>query len=436
MDALVIAVLFGVFFVLLVLGVPIAIAIATASLAAIMCLLPMDVSIMVVAQKLATGLDSFTLLAIPFFILAGSIMNHGGIALRLIEFAKLLGGFLPGALAHVNILSNMLFGAISGSAVAAAAAVGGTMAPIQKAQGYPENFSAATNIASCTSGLMIPPSNALIVYALISGGTSLSALFVAGYVPGILMGLLCMLVAGLVAKKHNFPLVYWPGFSAAWRITAAALPALGLVVVVMGGIIKGIFTATEASAVAVVYAFLLSVVFYRELKLKDLPRIILSSLLTTSMVLFLVGASMGMSWAMAIAQVPHMISEFMLGISTNPVVILLIINIILLLVGVFMDLTPALLIFTPVFLPVAIKLGMDPVHFGIMMTLNLCIGICTPPVGSALFVGCAVAKIRIQDVLRPLVPYYLAFIVLLLLVTFVPDISLLLPKLVLGYGHE
>lgn len=433
MDMLVVLILFGVFFLLLGMGVPIAISIAVASVLAICAVLPVDVASMVVAQKLATGLDSFSLLAIPFFIVAGSIMNHGGIALRLVEFAKLIGGFLPGALAHVNILSNMLFGSISGSAVASAAAVGGTMAPIQKSQGYPPEYSAAANIASCPSGLMIPPSNALIVYALISGGTSLSALFVAGYVPGFLMGLSAMLVAGLMAKKHNYPLVHWPGLKPAVQTTLSALPALGLVIVVMGGIISGHFTATEASAFAVVYALILALVVYRQITVKDLPQIIMKALVTSAMVLFLVGASMSMSWAMAIAQVPQMISSAMLEISSNPIVILLLINLVLLVVGIFMDLTPALLIFTPIFLPVAIELGMDPVHFGIMMTLNLCIGICTPPVGSALFVGCAVAKVNIAQVIKPLMPFYAALIALLMLVTYVPEVSLFLPKLLVGY---
>ncbi len=433
MDMVVVLILFGVFFLLLGMGVPIAISIAVASVLAICAVLPVDVASMVVAQKLATGLDSFSLLAIPFFIVAGSIMNHGGIALRLVEFAKLIGGFLPGALAHVNILSNMLFGSISGSAVASAAAVGGTMAPIQKSQGYPPEFSAAANIASCPSGLMIPPSNALIVYALISGGTSLSALFVAGYVPGFLMGLSAMLVAGIMAKKHNYPLVQWPGLKTALQTTLSAVPALGLVIVVMGGIISGQFTATEASAFAVVYALILALVVYRQISLQELPRIIMKALVTSAMVLFLVGASMSMSWAMAIAQVPQMISSAMLEISSNPIIILLLINLVLLVVGIFMDLTPALLIFTPIFLPVAIELGMDPVHFGIMMTLNLCIGICTPPVGSALFVGCAVAKVNIAQVVKPLMPFYAVLIALLLVVTYVPEVSLFLPKLLVGY---
>jgi len=433
LDWHIILILFGSFLFLLVLGTPIAFAIGIAAFLAICCILPLDIASMVVAQKLAAGLDSFSLLAIPFFILAGNIMNSGGIAKRLIAFAKLIGGFLPGALAHVNIISNMLFGSISGSAVASAAAVGGTMAPLQQKQGYAPEYSAATNIASCTSGLMIPPSNALIIYALISGGTSLSALFVAGYIPGILMGLSLMLVAYVMAKKRNYPTVAWPGSPAAYKTTLAALPSMGLIIVVMGGIIGGVFTATEASAIAVVYALILATFFYQEISIKDFPDIITRSVVTTCMVLLLIGASVSMSWAMTIAELPQTISQALLSISENPLILLLLINLILLLVGIFMDLTPALLIFTPIFLPIAIKLGMDPVHFGIMMTFNLCIGICTPPVGSALFVGCAVAKLKIHQVVRPLLPFYAVLIGLLAAITLIPELSLFLPKALLGY---
>ena len=432
-DWQIVTLLFGSFFFFLLLGVPVAFAIAIASFLAISAVLPWDIASMVIAQKLATGLDSFSLLAIPLFILAGNIMNSGGIARRLIDFAKLIGGCFPGALAHVNIISNMLFGSISGSAVASAAAVGGTMAPLQKKQGYEPSYSAASNIASCTSGLLIPPSNALIVYALISGGTSLSALFVAGYLPGFLMCVSLMCVAFFIARRKGYSTIAWPGFSLALKVSLDALPSLGLVFLVMGGIIGGLFTATEASAISVVYAFVLAFVFYREAPLKELKQIVLRSVNTSCMVLFLIGTSVSMSWAMTIAELPQTLSDSLLGISDNPLILLLIINVVLLVVGIFMDLTPALLIFTPIFLPVSVELGMDPVHFGIMMVFNLCIGICTPPVGSALFVGCAVAKIKIQQVVRPLLPFYGVLILMLALVTLVPQISLLLPGVLLGY---
>jgi tripartite ATP-independent transporter DctM subunit len=429
----VIIVLFGSFFIFLGIGVPISFAIGIASLLTIMLSLPFDAAIAVISQKMATGLDSFALLAIPFFILAGNIMNQGGIAIRLIEFAKVLGGRLPGSLAHVNILANMMFGAISGSAVASAAAVGGTMAPLQEEEGYDPAFSAAVNITSCPTGLLIPPSNTFIVYSLISGGTSIGALFLGGYIPGIIMGLSLMFVAGFIAKRRGYTAAPKPSTSEVIKKTLDALPSLSLIVVIMGGIIGGIFTATEASAIAVVYTLLLAIVFYREVTIKQLPSIILESVVTTSIVLLLIGASMGMSWAMANADIPYMISDALVAVSDNPIIILLIINIILLIVGIFMDMTPALLIFTPIFLPIAMDLGMDPVHFGIMMTFNLAIGICTPPVGSALFIGCSVANVKIDKVIKPLLPFYAVLIVALMLVTFVPQLSLALPQFFLGY---
>ncbi|EKO3986334.1 TRAP transporter large permease [Vibrio fluvialis] len=433
MDWQIIIVLFGTFFVFLGLGVPISFGIAISSLLTVMLSLPFDAAIAVISQKLASGLDSFSLLAIPFFILAGNIMNQGGIALRLIEFAKVIGGQLPGSLAHVNVLANMMFGAISGSAVASAAAVGGTMSPLQKKEGYDPAYSAAVNITSCPTGLLIPPSNTFIVYSLISGGTSIGALFLAGYIPGLIMGLGLMIVAALIAKKRNYPVSEKPSRQIVLQKTLDALPSLGLIIIIMGGIIGGIFTATEASAIAVIYTLLLAVVFYREVTLKQQPSIILESVVTTSIVLLLIGASMGMSWAMANADIPYMISDALMNVSENPMVVILIINLILLIVGVFMDMTPALLIFTPIFLPIAMDLGMDPVHFGIMMTFNLCIGICTPPVGSALFIGCSVGKVKIDKVIKPLLPFYAVLVLALMLVTYVPEISLALPHAFLGY---
>ncbi|QMV15598.1 TRAP transporter large permease [Vibrio spartinae] len=433
MDWQIIIVLFGTFFIFLGLGVPISFGIAISSLLTVMLSLPFDAAIAVISQKLASGLDSFSLLAIPFFILAGNIMNQGGIALRLINFAKVLGGQLPGSLAHVNVLANMMFGSISGSAVASAAAVGGTMAPLQKKEGYDPAYSAAVNITSCPTGLLIPPSNTFIVYSLISGGTSIGALFLAGYIPGLLMGLSLMVVAAIIAKKRHYPLSEKPTGQIVLQRTLDALPSLSLIIIIMGGIIGGIFTATEASAIAVVYTLMLAVVFYREVTLRQLPGIILESVITTSIVLLLIGASMGMSWAMANADIPYMISDALMNVSENPLVVLLIINLILLIVGIFMDMTPALLIFTPIFLPIAMDLGMDPVHFGIMMTFNLCIGICTPPVGSALFIGCSVGKVKIDKVIKPLLPFYAVLVLALMLVTYIPEVSLALPQAFLGY---
>lgn len=433
MEWITLLALFGSFAVMLILSVPISFAIAISTLITISVSLPIDSALTVVTQKMASGLDNFALLAIPFFILAGNIMNRGGIALRLIALAKALGARLPGSLFHSNVLANMLFGSISGSAVASAAAMGGIMAPLQKKEGYDPELSAAVNVASCPTGLLIPPSNTLIVYSLVSGGTSISALFLAGYLPGILMGLGIMLVAGFMAKKRNYPLDTAPSCKEVLVKTIDALPSLLLIVIVIGGIIGGVFTATEASAIAVVYTLVLAMGIYKEVKLKELPSIILESCVTTAIVLLLIGASSGMSWAMANADVPYLIQDALLAVSANPIIIMLFITFLLLIVGTFMDMTPAVLIFTPIFLPIAMELGIDPVHFGIIMTFNLCIGICTPPVGSALFIGCSVGGVSIDRILKPMIPFFLALIVTLLMVTFIPDISLILPKLFLNY---
>jgi tripartite ATP-independent transporter DctM subunit len=370
--------LFGSFAVMMALGVPIAFAIGISAALTFLLFMGFDQSMFIVAQQMASGLDSFTLLAIPFFILAGNIMNRGGIAGRLIDLAKVLAGRLPGSLAHVNIIANMLFGSISGSAVASAAAVGGVMAPVQKREGYDPAFSTAVNVASCPTGLLIPPSTTLIVYSLITGGTSIGALFLAGYLPGILMGLSLMLVAGIIAKRRGYPVSERPTFVQVRSAVTRAILPLGLIVIIMGGIIGGVFTATEASAIAVVYALFLALVWYREIGIRDLPGILIESAVTTTIVLLMIGCSIAMSRVMAFGDIPSTISSFMLGLSDNPLFIMLAIVVILLVIGTFMDMTPALLIFTPIFMPVVQNLGIDPVHFGIIMTINLCIGICTP----------------------------------------------------------
>ncbi|WP_439562565.1 TRAP transporter large permease [Roseinatronobacter sp.] len=426
-------VLFGSFGLMMLIGVPIAFAIGIAAALTFLLFMGFDQSMFIVAQQMASGLDSFTLLAIPLFILAGNIMNRGGIARRLIELAKVLGGRLPGALVHVNIIANMLFGSISGSAVASAAAVGGVMAPVQKREGYDPAFTTAANVASCPTGLLIPPSTTLIVYSLITGGTSIAALFLAGYLPGILMGLSLMVVAGIISKKRGYPVAPKPSMAEALAATRDAILPLGLIVIIMGGIVGGIFTATEASGIAVAYALLLALVWYREIRLRDLPRILIDSAITTSIVLLMIGCSIAMSRVMAFGGIPGAISGFMLGLTDNPYMILLVVVIVLLVIGTFMDMTPALLIFTPIFMPIMNDLGIDPVHFGIIMTINLCVGICTPPVGSALFVGCSISGVSIAKVLRPMMPFYGVLIAIVLLVTFVPEISLFLPRLLLGY---
>lgn len=409
------------------LRVPIAYAIGLAAFVTLIYSMPFLPTATTLAQRMATSLDSFTLSAIPFFILAGQIMNRGGIAVRLINFAKAIVGPLPGGLAFVNIISCMLFGAISGSAVAAASAIGGFMNPMMEKDGYSKPFSAAVNITSSTTGLLIPPSNILIIYSLASGGVSIGALFIAGYMPGILLGVALMTVAAIYSIIKKYPTDKLVSVKVFFSRFFAALPSLMLLVVVIGGIVGGIFTATEASAVAVIYTLALGVI-YKEIKAKDLAPILLETVKTSAIVLLLIATSIAMSWVMSYENIPQAISDAILGFSDNPIVILILINIILLFVGVFMDMTPAVLIFTPIFLPIVTAMGMDPVHFGIIMILNLCIGLCTPPVGSVLFVGCSVADVKLQKVFKPMMPLFLAMILVLVVVTYFEDVTLWLPR--------
>ena len=416
------------FVILLSLNVPIAISIGVSSILTMLFTIAPGPAVTTVAQQMATGINSFTLLAIPFFILSGMLMGRGGIARRLIDMAKVIVGVFPGGLAYVNILACMFFGAISGSAVAATSAIGGFMIPIMNKEGYNKNFNTAITVTASTTGLLIPPSNILIVYSLASGGVSIAALFIAGYLPGILVGLGLMAVAAITAIIKKYPTGSGVSLLEALKKVLDSIPSLLLIVIVIGGIIAGYFTATEASAVAVVYSFLLSVVLYREIKLKEIPEVLLKTVETTAIVMLLIGASTAMSWILSYENIPQNISATLVSLTNSKVVIFLIINMVLLAVGTFMDMTPAVLIFTPIFLPVATNLGMDPIHFGIMMVLNLCIGLCTPPVGSVLFVGCGISKTSITDMIKPLLPLYIAMVVALLLVTYIPEISLFLPK--------
>lgn len=422
-----VVVLLSVFVVLLVLNVPISIAIGVATFGAMLFTIDFAPAAVTVAQRMASGLNSFSLLAIPFFILSGLLMGHGGIARRLIDFAKVIIGMLPGGLAFVNIISCTLFGAISGSAVAATSAVGGFMIPRMEKEGYNKEFSAAVTITASTTGLLIPPSNILIVYSLASGGVSIAALFIAGYLPGLLVALGLMGICAIYAKVHNYPVGVMPSLKELVTKTLDAVPSLFLVILVIGGIVAGFFTATEASVITVIYALILSVGVYREVKLPQLPEIFIKAVETTAIVMLLIAASTALSWMLSYENIPQSISSALLNLSDNPFVILLTINLLLLLVGVFMDMTPAVLIFTPIFLPVVMELGMSPLHFGVMIVLNLCIGLCTPPVGSVLFVGCSIAKTSIAKLVKPLIPMYVAMFVVLMLVTYVPAISEYLP---------
>lgn len=335
---------------------------------------------------------------------------------------------LPGGLAYVNIVACMLFGAVSGSAAAAASAMGSFMGPKMKEEGYDPEFSAAVNITSSTTGLLIPPSNVLIVYSLASGGVSIAALFLAGYLPGILMGLALIFIAGYFAFRKKYSVGERTSLKNMFLTFIDAIPSLFLLILIIGGIVGGIFTATEASAVAVLYTFILTVFIYKEIKLKDVPKILLNSSNTTSIVTLLIATSMGMSWVMSFEDIPQAVSSGLLSISDNGIIILLMINLILLFVGIFMDMTPAVLIFTPIFLPIVTTLGIDPIHFGIIMVMNLCIGLCTPPVGSVLFIGCSVAGLPIQKVIKPLVPMFIGMILVLMLVTYIPWITMAVPQ--------
>ncbi|WP_289037566.1 TRAP transporter large permease [uncultured Zobellia sp.] len=428
MEYLPILVLVLSFVVLLAIGTPVAWSIAISSVLTMLVSIPVLPAFTTVSQRIGTGLDSFALLAIPLFILSGELMNKGGIAHRLIAFAKTLVGALPGGLALINIVSAMLMGAIAGSSMAAASAMGSILGPEMEREGYSREFGAAVNITAATTGLVIPPSNVLIVYSLASGGASIAALFLAGYIPGILTGLFLMIVASFWAKKKGYKVGKRSSFKEIFRTLVDALPSLFMLVVVIGGIVIGVFTATEASAIAVLYSLLLGF-FYKEISFDTLPKILLDSASTTAIVMLLIGASMSMSWALSYENIPQEISSGLLGISDNKIVILLIINLLLLFVGIFMDMTPAVLIFTPIFLPVVTKLGLDPVHFGIIMVLNLCIGLCTPPVGSVLFVGVGIANTTIEKVIKPLFPLFIAMIIALFLVTYIPQLSLWLPSL-------
>lgn len=418
--------------IMLIAGVPIAVALGVSSVCAILPIMDFDVAVLTGAQRIFSGISVFSLLAIPFFILAGNIMNKGGIAIRIINLAKVITGRTPGALAQTNVLANMLFGAISGSGTAAASAMGSIIGPIEKEEGYDPSFSAAVNVATAPTGLLIPPSNVMITFSLVSGGASVAALFMAGYIPGILWGLACMAVVYFMAKKRGYRSTAKYTAAEAFKIFLQALPCLLLIIIVIGGIIAGVFTATEGSVVAVVYSLILSLAFYKSIKLKDLPKIFIESAEMTGIIIFLIGVSGIMSWVMAFTNIPEAVSAGMLAISSSKIVILLLINIILLVVGTFMDMTPAVLIFTPIFLPICEALGMNMIHFGIMMIFNLCIGTITPPVGTTLFVGVKVGGVKIETVIRQLLVYFAAIFIVLLLVTYIPQLSLWLPSL-MGY---
>ena len=426
---LTVLVLFGSFFVMLLAGVPISAGIGIASIiTALASGIPADTLAVVASLRCFSGLDSFALLALPFFSLGGNIMNKGGIARRLVRLARLLVGWVPGYLATTNVLANMFFGAVSGSSVAATSAMGSIMSPLELDEGYDPNYSAAVNICSAPTGILIPPSGPLILYSITAGGVSVAALFMGGYLTGALLGIAVAALAIFLAVKKGYKKSEVKETDPAWKIWVDAIPSLLAVIIVMGGILGGFFTATEAGVVMCLYCGLLSVI-YREMDFKTFYDLLADTMKSSATILFLIAASSIMSFVMSYTGIPAAISEGLMSVSDNRYVLLLIMNVFLLVMGMFLDLTPAVLIFTPIFLPIARSIGMSDVHFGLMLIMNLGIGSVTPPVGSCLFVGCGVAGIPLKDMIKKVWPFVLACVLVLLLVTYVEPVSTFLPSL-------
>ena len=419
------------FFFLLIMGTPVSFSIITSAAVTITMFLSPQFATFIAAQKLTTGIDSFSLLAVPFFILAGNLMGSGGLAQRLVNLAMLFLGKVPGSLALTNIAGNAMFGSLSGSGIAAASAMGSVLQGPEKEAGYEEEFSAATNIATAPVGQLIPPTNAFIIFSAACGGTSVATLLIAGWVPCLLWAGLCMIVAFAIAKKRGYVVKSSEKITMPYVLKTiwAAVPSILMVIIIIGGILSGAFSPTEASGVAVVYAFILSAFIYRSIKLRDVKDILVNTACMTTIVMLIIGASSVLSFVLSFTGLPQAISGALLAVTDNKYLLLLIVNIILLIVGTFMDMAPALLIFTPIFLPVIQSIGMSEIQFGVMMVMNLAIGTVTPPVGSVLFVGCSVANLRVEKVVPRLIPYFAAMVVGLLLITYVPAFSLWLPSM-------
>ena len=423
-------ILLGSFAIMLILRIPITFALAASSIFTAMYL---KIPLMVIIQQMVQGVNSFSLMAIPFFIIAGEIMGEGGISQRLIEFANVIVGRFRGGLALVNVLASTFFGGISGSAVADVSSIGAILIPMMKKQGYDTDYSVAVTVTSACQGIIIPPSHNMIIYSLAAGGVSVGRLFLGGFIPGITLGIALMIVSYIMAVKRNYPTERSYSFKEALFITKDALFGIFTAVIILGGVISGIFTATESAAIACVYAFIITFFVYREIPLSRMNKILYSSLRTLAMVMSLIASAKAFGWLLAYLRIPALVTASLLNITTNPILLLLLINGLLLLLGCIMDMAPLILITTPILYPIVVNnLGMDPVQFGIMMMLNLGIGLCTPPVGSALFVGCAIGKISIEKATVAMLPFYLAMIVVLLLVTFIPIITLFIPNLLMG----
>lgn len=428
-PGLIAAILIGGLILLLAVGAPVSISIALPSAVCMMLIINFDNGAITSAQQMFRGANSFALLAIPFFILAGVIMNNGGIAERLINLARVLVGRTPAPLVQSNVIANTIFSTVSGSAVATAAAVGATMSPMIRKSGYDRSFAAAANVAAAPAGMLIPPSNTLIIYSLAAGGTSVSALFMAGYIPGLLWAAACAAVVYFYARRHpELKGESFPGWGVFFTTVLRAVPSLGLIIVAIGGIVAGFFTPTEGSAIAVVYALVLSLI-YRTVRLQHLPGILYEACRTSAIVIFLIAVSSIMGYVMTYARLPQLIADTLFGWTDSKIIVLLIMMVILLLIGIPLDPTPAILIFVPIFLPIAVSYGIDPVHFGIMMVFNLSIAVISPPSAPVLFVGTQVAKARLEQVIIKLVPFLIVLIALLFVIVFVPDLSLFLPRL-------
>ena len=415
-----------VFFLLLLIGVPVAFALGISTFFGIVMT---DVPILVIFQRMLAGVDSFTLLAIPFFILMGNIMEKGGIARRIVNFSNILIGRIKGGLSAVNVLASMFFAGISGSAVADTSSIGSMLIPMMNEEGYDRNYSAAVTCTSSTIGLIIPPSNSMILYSFVAGGVSIAKLFAAGIIPGVLVGIGLIITGYIISVKRGYPSHPAPSLKEAIRITRDAILSLFIVVIIVYGILGGIFTATEAAVFGVVYALLITIFVYKEVKFKDLSDILLKTVYTTAIVMFLLATSSAFAYIMALERIPTLIYNFLLSITTNKYILLLIINITLLIIGTFMDMSPAILIFTPILLPIAVKLGLSPIHFGIIMLVNLCVGLNTPPVGTVLFVGIGIARTSMTKIIKPLLAFLIPMVIVLLLVTYIEPITMFIPNL-------
>lgn len=418
-------ILLGTFITMLIIRIPIMISLVVSS---ILTAVYLEMPLLIISQRMVKGVESFSLLAIPFFIIAGEIMGEGGISKQLIKFANVFVGRFRGGLAQVNVLASMFFGGISGSAVADLSSQAPIILPAMKEEGYDEDFSVAVSVASSTQGIVIPPSHNMIIYSTAAGGLSVGALFLGGLIPGILMGLAQMVIVYILSKKRGYPKEKPLSLRESVRAITKSIPALFTVVIIMGGTLSGIFTATESAAFAALYAFILTFLVYRAVPLAKLKVILYKTIKTLSMVMGLIAAASGFGYLMAYLQVPLKVANMLLAISSNKIILILLINLMILSLGVIMDVAPIIIIITPILLPIVKQIGISPIQFGVMMLVNLAIGLCTPPVGASLFVGCSIGNIKIEQASKALLPFYLVMIIALLLITFIPELTLYLPR--------